>query len=273
MLNTGRETTMARENLNLDVGTTNRVIPKAFADKFAATRDYEITKPKGFVYIGYDPHPGGPESMVGIHAATYDEGIHVIVSQDTFHSHNPADQIDAIMAMIRTICMFKVFASCVFVICPEANTIVHAKLLGEFVNSSACDDLRERLCMLHEVKSDPRRPGLCTTKEVNQCYQLRTLMQENRLRYWTGFFTTNKGVGEAGIKRIFRDQIDNYRYETAGSKKLSDVMTKDSKIVTTGKINGGHDDLLDSAEIACLAKFYFSMDSSKYNKYKMSDDY
>lgn len=256
------------------IGTVNRVIPKSDTDKFLAASDVHLNVQKSYVYIGYDPHPGAKQSMVGIHAAIYHEGMHVIVSQDTFHSHTPSDQMDAIFAMIRTLKdTYWVFSESIFVLCPEANTISHAKLVEECLYSSGHADLVERVCLMYEVKSDPSRPGLVTTKEVNQCYQIRQLLQENRLRYWTGFFTLNRQLGKTGMRNTFHDQMCNYRYEPVNASANKNVHAQGSKVVTTGKVSGGHDDLLDAAEISALAKILFSSHNKKYAKFQHNNDF
>ena len=112
------------------------------------------------------------------------------------------------------------------------------------------------------------RAGINTDKGVNQCYHLKELLVESRIKYWEHFFTNNTILGPNGIKQEFYRQLDNYQLvpKTRGN---AEVHFKAVTMVPTGKIDGGKDDVVDACEISSIGRKFFM--NPKYSEYHVSD--
>lgn len=168
--------------------------------------------------------------------------------------------------MIRALINKPPFVNAIFVLAPEANTIVHATLLDEALNHTH-RDLKLRVCMLREVKSDPARAGIQTTQEICMAYQLSCKLRTNRIRFWAGYFTPNTATTAAKMREMYREQLDGYQYVEESHVAKRDVLVKTTKVTATGKVAGAKDDLVYAAELAMIGRLRFGQNWRKYSDY------
>lgn len=172
---------------------------------------------------------------------------------------------------MRKILTFTIFANCTFVLIPEANTIEHAQQCYTIIKTEY-PELWDRSCMLYEVKSARDRPGLQTTKTVNQCYQLQQALREGTVWYWDQAFTLSSNKNIDQIRDKFYTQLDVYSRVPEGSVgKRNPIMTKTQRMVTTGKIGNNKDDMVDAFELYAVGRILF-FSGTQYRKWNgMSD--
>jgi len=74
----GREADFARENLGMDIESNRRVFPSSHVNNFRKRSYYKIRHPVNYVFVSYDPHPGGGESEAAVQVTARINDIDVV---------------------------------------------------------------------------------------------------------------------------------------------------------------------------------------------------
>jgi len=263
ILNAHRLGDFARETQNFDMGVQNRVFLQYDVEMFRKSEPHKHIREPRFVVIGYDPHPGGSKSMVAIHAMFMDGPIHVILSQDTYATDsNPQRDVERVFGMARRIRNTQGFGNTTIFICPEANTITHANMIGVYLAAPENSVLRRYIRLVYEVKSDPKRPGIVTTNETSQSRQLQMHLESGCIKYSAQFFTNNSKSTAEKTREMFMTQLEGYQLVDPDPDKPN--FGNANRIVASGKRGGNFDDMIYAAEIAHLASNIIRTTPNKY---------